>query len=248
MPNFQTSVNAYLAPGVKGGWASANPHVSLLPPTTGDLADGTNGAWRVGEGGAIIGNFAFADVVTGDVTSAHPGTGAMFNASQAGRIRLGFVQRDQLALITEYLGGDTLQLLEGQNVTLLAKGDVWAAFAAGAAVGSFVFASYATGAPVAGSSTTAPTTTVTADVTNGSANLANVSAALAPGQPISGTGIPAGTYVVSYDADADTAVMSANGTATNAGVTITVSTAALTDFRVDSLAGNGEIAKISVWG
>ena len=39
MANFQRSVNQYLAPGVVGGWASANPHVSLLQPNSGDLSN-----------------------------------------------------------------------------------------------------------------------------------------------------------------------------------------------------------------
>ena len=245
---FQTSVNAYLAPGVVGGWASSNPYVSLVQPNNGDLSVPTSGSWKVSPDGAVIGNFAFADVVTGLASNINPGTGALFSSTAAGRIRVGFVQRDQVSLITQYLGEDTLAVQPGFGISLISSGDVWAKFAAGAAVGSFVFASYADGAPVAGSSSTAPTTTVTADVTSGSANLANVSGALYPGQPISGTGIPAGTYVVSYDAAAGTAVMSANGSATNAGVTVTVTTAAPTPWRVDSLAGAGEIAKISVWG
>lgn len=245
---FQTSVNPYLAPGVEGGWASANPHVSLLQPNTGDLSDPTSGSWKVGAAGAIVGRFAFADTVTGLVSNVNPGTGALMTSTAPGRVRVGFVQRDQVSLITDYLGEDTLQVLPGFGITLLSAGDVFAKFAAGAAVGSFVFASYADGSAIAGATSTAPTTTVTADVTSGSANLANVSGALYPGQPISGTGIPAGTYVVSYDAVAGTAVMSANGSATNAGVTVTATTAAPTGFRVDSLAAAGDIAKISVWG
>ncbi len=247
--NFQTAVRSYLAPGVKGGWASANPHVSLLQPSTGDLAgDSTNVSWKVGVAGAIVGNFAFADTVTGLVTSAHPGTGTPFTATTVGRVRVGFVQRDQPALITAYLEGDTLLLLQGQPITLLTRGDVWAQFAAGAAMGSFVFANYGTGAPVAGATTTAPTTTFLATTANGSANLTAVGAGAVAGQPISGTGIPAATYLVSVNTVANTAVMSANATADGTGITVTASTAILTDFRVDSLAANGDIAKISVWG
>lgn len=246
MPNnFQTAVGAYVAPGVKGGWASANPHVSLLQPNNGDLAGAASGSWRVGTTGAIVGNFAFADTTTGLVTSAHPGTGALVSATTAGRIRLGFVQRDQMALITPYLDGDTLALFEGQPITLLAKGDVWAEFAAGAAIGSFVFASYGTGAPVAGATSTAPTTTYSVTTTSGSPNLTAVGAGAVAGQPITGTGIPANTYLVSVTGT--TAVMSANATASGT-VTATATTAALTEFRVDSLAASGDIAKISVWG
>lgn len=244
---FQRSVNAYLAPGVKGGWASANPHVSLLQPNNGDLSDPTSGSWRVAAGGAIIGNFAFADVVTGLVGSANPGTGALFSDTAPGRIRVGFVQRDQVSIITPYLGGDTLAVQPGMGITLLAAGDVWAAFAAGAAVGSFVFASYADGSPVAGATSTAPTASVAVTTTNGSANLTGVGAGAYAGQPISGAGIPAGAYLVSVNAAAGTAVMSANATA-SASITATVTTAAFTPWRVDSLAAAGDNAKISVWG
>lgn len=247
MPNtFQTSVNSYLAPFVEGGWVGANPHVSMLPPQNGDLSDAASPAWKVGTLGAIVGRFAFADVVTGLVTSAHPGTGVVFNAAQAGRVRVGFVQRDQDALITPYLGGDTMALFSGQIITLLTRGDVAAKFAAGAAVGSFVFASFADGSAIAGATNTPPTTTFLATTSNGTPNLTAVGAGAVAGQPISGTGIPAGTILVSVSGN--TAVMSANATATNAGITVTATTAALTDWRVDSLSAAGELSKISVWG
>lgn len=245
-----TNARAYFAPGVVGGWASANPHVSMLQPNFGDLSDGTSGSWRVGTTGAIIGNFAFADTTTGLVTNAHPGTGTNFvpgNSGSAGRVRLGFVQRDQVSLITPYLDGDTLALFGGQVITLLTRGDVWAKFAAGAAVGSFVFASFQDGSCVAGSSTTAPTTTISVTTASGSPNLTAVGAGAYAGQPITGTGIPANTYLVSVNATAGTAVMSANATA-SATITATITTAILTEFRVDSVAASGDISKISVWG
>lgn len=246
MANFQTSVNQYLAPGVVGGWASANPHVSLLQPNNGDLSDPTSGSWKVGAAGAIIGNFAFADVVTGLVTSSNPGTGALFSDTAPGRIRVGFVQRDQVSLITPYLGSDTLSVLPGFGITLLSRGDVWAEFAAGAAVGSFVFASYADGSPIAGATNTPPTgSAVTVTNTSGQPTLTVTSGTVpAVGSPLSGTGVPAGAYVVSVAGNVVT--MSANSTANVTSVTPT--TAALTPWRVDSLAAAGDIAKISVWG
>lgn len=250
MATFQKSVNAYLAPGVVGGWASANPHVSLLQPNNGDLSDPTSGSWKVGAAGAIVGNFAFADIVTGLVTSSNPGTGALFTegaSGQPGRVRVGFVQRDQVSVITPYLGSDTLAVQPGFGITLLSRGDVWAKFAAGAAVGSYVFASYADGSPIAGATSTAPTTTFAATTTSGSPNLTGVGAGAVAGQPITGTGIPAGTYLVSVNTAAGTAVMSANATASGS-ITVTATTVAPTPWRVDSLAAAGDIAKISVWG
>ncbi len=245
---FQSTVRRYIAPGVKGGWASANPHASLLQSNNGDLGETASpiAAWMVGAAGVIVGQFAFADTVTGLVTSAAPG-GAVTTTTAAGTVRVGFVQRDQFALITPYMAGSGVTLFQGQPVTLLASGDVWAEFAAGAAIGQFVFASYATGAAIAGATTTAPTTTFSVTTTSGSAALTAVGAGAAVGQPVSGTGIPAGARIVAYDSVAGTATLSANATASGT-VTATASTAALTPYRVMSVAASGEIAKISTQG
>lgn len=240
-----TTPRQFLAPGIEGGWASANPYFSLLQPNSGDLTDANAASWKVGPLGAIIGRFAWADVVTGLVSNINPGTGVPFiegSAGQPGRLRIGFVQRDNLSLITPYLGGDTLAVQPGSGITLLARGDVWAKFAAGAAVGSFVFASYADGSAVAGATNTAPTTTASVTTANGSPNLTAVGAGVYPGMPITGTGIPANTYIVSVSGT--TAVMSANATA-SATVTATVTTGILTPWRTVSLAAAGDIAKIS---
>lgn len=245
---FQTSVSAAVAPGLPGGWASFNPHSSLLQPTTGDLTLPNAQSWKVGVGGAIVGNFAFADTITGLVTSAAPGTGAVRTDTSPGRLRVGFVQRDQIVLITTWLGATGLVVQPGNGITLLSAGDVWTRFAAGAVDGQFVFASYADGSAIAGSTTTLPTASaVTATTTSGSPNLTAVTGGtLSPGQPISGTGIPAGAYIVS--ASGSNAVMSANATASGTAVAITQTTAALTRYRVVGAAAAGELAKISTQG
>jgi len=244
---FQQSVNRYLAPGVKGGWASANPHASLLQSNNGDLGENASpiAVWMVGAAGAIVGQFAFADTATGKVTSSSSG-GPVMTDTAAGTVRVGFVQRDQFALITPYMAGSTETLFEGQPITLLVAGDVWAEFADGAAVGQFVFASYADGSAIAGASSTPPVAAATT-VTNtlGQPTL-TVTAGPVPavGSPISGTGVPAGARVISVAGTLVT--MSANSTA---GVTsIVATTAAPTGFRVNSPAAAGDIAKISVWG
>lgn len=245
---FQTTVRRYVAPGVKGGWASANPHASLLQSNNGDLGESASpiAVWMVGAAGVIVGQFAFADTVTGKVTSSSPG-GALMTDTAAGTVRVGFVQRDQFALITPYLAGSGVTLFEGQPVTLLARGDVWAQFAAGAAVGQFVFASYANGSAIAGATSTPPTTTYSVTTASGSPNLTAVGAGAAAGQPITGTGIPAGARLISVDPVAGTAVLSANATATGT-ITATATTAALTLYRVASPAASGDIAKITAQG
>jgi parallel beta-helix repeat protein len=66
-------------------------------------------------------------------------------------------------------------------------------------------------------------TTATANTTNTSTTLSSISnfTDLKPDTPISGTGIRVGTYIVSVNSGAGTAVMSHPATATNSGVTIT---------------------------
>lgn len=64
----------------------------------------------------------------------------------------------------------------------------------------------------------------TADTTSASPNLTNIAAGeivkLYPGAPVSGTGIPASTFI-KYISGASTAVMTQNATATNTGVAVT---------------------------
>lgn len=244
---FQTEVNRYLAPGVKGGWASANPHASLLQSNNGDLTETASpiAVWMVGEAGVTVGQFAFADTVTGEVTSVSPG-GALMTDTTAGTVRVGFVQRDQFALITPYMAGSGQTLFEGQPVTLLAEGDVWAEFLAGAAMGSFVFASYADGSALAGATPTPPVAAATTVTNTSGQPTLTVTAGPIPavGSPISGTGVPAGTRIISVVGSVVT--MSANSTA---GVTsIVATTGAPTGYRVVSVAAAGDIAKISVQG
>ena len=69
----------------------------------------------------------------------------------------------------------------------------------------------------------AKTFTFTADTTNTSTTIANISSSigLKVGRTITGSGIPANTTIVSFDSGAATAVISNAATATAAGVTIT---------------------------
>ena len=244
---FQSAVRRYNAPGVKGGWASASPHASLLQSNNGDLGETAApiAVWMVGLAGVIVGQFAFADTVTGQVTSSAPG-GVMNSATVAGTVRVGFVQRDQFALITPYMAGSGVTLFQGQPVTLLAAGDVWAQFAAGAAQGQFVFASYADGSAIAGATATPPVaaaTTVTN--TSGQPTLTVTSGPVpAVGAPITGTGVPANTRVITVAGNVVT--MSANSTANV--TSIVAETGFLTRWRVASVAAAGEIAKITTQG
>jgi hypothetical protein len=135
---------------------------------------------------------------------------------------------------------------------------MWIAGAVGPVIGRMAWANTANGkvtsahpgvatvrTAATGSAATATGVTVSM---NNSVNITAVAGGtLVPGQPVSGTGIPAGAYVVSVSGT--TAVLSAATTGGSAtGVAVTQTTDFETAFTVRSTAGNGELAKISVRG
>lgn len=231
MAGFQVAVSQFMAPGIEGGWSGANPHFTLTNPD--------EGQWVVGTGGVIVGRFAWGNTATGKLTSAHPGVST---------VRVGFIHRDQPVYITGLNLDSSMTLTVGQMVDALEDGPVWARFAGGATAGQKVYASYADGscsAAATGSPSTATGVTVT--TTNGSPNLTAVAGGtLVPGQPISGTNIPAGAFVVSVGSG--TAVMSANATGSASGTAVTQTTNYETAWTVRSNCLSGEVAKISVRG
>ncbi len=68
---------------------------------------------------------------------------------------MGFLRRDNQAIIVQFLGEATMMVLQGLPITLFSQGDFWAKFAAGASPGQLVFADPGTGQPIAAA--TAPT-------------------------------------------------------------------------------------------
>ncbi len=138
---FQTQVLLDPAPGLEGGWASVNPHHSMLNPNTGDSATSGYSSWKAGTGGLIVGRFGFADTIAGTVVSVNPGgTG----------IRIGFVHRFQPVLIQGYLGAAAMALYAGQETDIADGGDFWVRLAAGGAPGQKLFATNVDGSAVAG--------------------------------------------------------------------------------------------------
>jgi hypothetical protein len=236
---FQTTVLTEPAPGLEGGWASNNVWTSMVNPNSGDPTAPGYTSWQVGATGVTVGRFGFGDTTTGLVTTAHPGTATT---------RVGFVHRYQPVLINAYLSQVGSTMYSGQEVDITDGGDFWARFPTGGTLGQKVFANYADGTATTGLAGSTPTATgVTATTTNGSPNLTAVSGGtLSPGQPISGAGIPAGTYVVS--SAGGTAVMSANATAGTAGVAITQTTALETRWYLDSPVAAGNLGKITPRG
>ena len=135
---FQKTLNRDLPVGVEGDFASTNPYHSVLAG---------EGALKAGATGVTIGKFAWVNTATGLVSNAQVANGV-----------LGFVRRDNTALITKYLEESTLLIPAGFGVTLYDKGDFWARFAGGATIGQKVFASITDGSVSAAA--TAPADTV----------------------------------------------------------------------------------------
>lgn len=231
---FQTTALVEPAPGLEGGWASVNPHTSMLNPNNGDPTISAYSSWKVGAAGATVGRFCFCDTTTGLVTSAHPGTAT---------VRVGFLHRYHPVLIPGYTGQSYSTLYAGQEADPADAGDFWVRIAAGSAPGPTLYASFADGSAIPAAA--AATTTYSVTTTNGSPNLTGVGAGAFAGQPITGTGIPANTYLVSVTGT--TAVMSANATASGT-VTATATTTVLTRWYVDSLSPAGGLSKISTRG
>lgn len=127
--SFQKTLNRDLPVGVEGDFASTNPYHTVLAG---------EGALKAGADGVVIGAFAWAD----------PSTGLVSNKQVQNGI-LGFVRRDNTALISQYLAESSLLIPAGFIITLYDKGDFWARFEGGATVGQKVFASTKDGSVVA---------------------------------------------------------------------------------------------------
>lgn len=183
---FQKQINDYQALGVPGDFASTNPFSSILANA---------GALVAPAGGLKVGNFAWV------------GPQGQVSQSFVAGYQVGFLGRNEQALITDFLGEATMIVPAGFMVTLFDGGDFLANFEAGAAVGNSVFADPNDGAPLAGASAPtlgAGTATVGAVVSSGTTDgttavviITTVTNGLiSPGDSVAGTGIAAGTTVL----------------------------------------------------
>lgn len=187
---FQQAVGVNPAPARAGDFASANPHGSMLAGP---------GAFVAGVAGALIARFGFVDPA-----------GKVTNAAPANWIRCGFIHRDQPVFITTFLGEASERVYSGLDMTLFDSGDFWMRFAAGAAIGQRVFASYADGTALAGTAGQPPVGGV---VTAGAGSVftgaiasptgiltvsAVTSGVITVGDAITGTGVPAGTTITGF--------------------------------------------------
>lgn len=130
---FQAVINNQPAPAEAGDFFGINPRASLI---------GGPGMYSAPEGGLVVGRFAWVDLVTGAVSQHFvPGT------------QLGFLHRENNAVITEFLGEATYVVNEGLPLALFDQGDFWGLFADGAAPGDRVWADPGNGALIAGGAT-----------------------------------------------------------------------------------------------
>lgn len=195
-PNgFPTFVNSYPAPGAPGDFAGANIRASVII--------GPN-AFVASPGGVSVGQCAWGNPTSGIGSSYY----------QANSF-LGFVHRDQQALITNFLGASGVGVVGGDMLTLQAQGDFWGFFTSGASAGQKVYADPVTGALSA--NTTGNSVTATGGAGTIASNVLTVTTAptagaLAIGQAFVMAGVPAGTYLKSGSGTSWT-LANADGTA-----------------------------------
>lgn len=199
MTGFQKQVNLTPAPAVAGDFASSNPRATVLAGPGGLVA---------GAGGVTVGKFAWVD--TDGTTARSRGTAA--------KAPSGFVHREQQGLITAYLGESSMNVPVGFPVTLHNEGDFWAINAGpgSLAAGDAIYANYANGdvaqaAAANASATGSMGATFTASGSGTNLTVSAVTGVLTVGETLSGTGIPAGTTIVSQT----------SGTTGGAGVYVT---------------------------
>lgn len=219
---FQKQVNLTPAPAVAGDFASSNPRATVLAGPGGLVA---------GALGVTVGKFAWVD--DDGVTVQSFGT--------ATKAPNGFVHREQQALIQTYLAESGMNIPVGFPVVLHNEGDFWAKLegANAATIGAAIYADYSDGsvhavAAPAGATVTAAmgstntaalgaTFTASADTDATRLVVTSVTGKLHVGDEVSGTGITAGTTILSQVSGtaggAGTYQLSAANTASAATVT-----------------------------
>lgn len=224
---FQTSVNMYQAPGIPGDFASANPYASKLAGEAAIIA---------APAGVTVGTFAWLD-----------STGTIASNTGSGLVG-GFVHREFQAFITQYLGENSNLIGAGQPVTLMDGGDFWAKATNDVTVGQKVYALYGTGTIATAATGTPPAgATVTGSISGTTLTVTAVSSGtLRVGQPISGSGITAGTYITGLgtgNGGTGTYTVSASQTATS--TTVTAVGGVETKWYAGSACLAGEVFKIT---
>lgn len=252
---FQQQVNVQPAIGVAGDFASTNPRFSVM-------ADA--GALIAGPSGLTVGLFCWAQQAPQSPDSA-PTTVNNFAPSSGPTTVMGFVHREQQALITTYLAEAGNTVPAGFGVTVMSGGDflVKNGGTTQALPGQQCFAALATGqALFAATGTTPSTASVSGSILPGSASFTGsvsgdvltvssvASGTIVAGGSLSAAGMAPSTLVVSQLTGSlglvGTYLVSvgeqtfASGTITEAYGVMTVATVITGAFGVgDTLSGTG---------
>lgn len=193
---FPRTVNVVAAPAVLGDFCDSNPRSTV---------DASQGAFVAGPNGLAVGLFAWADSTNTFLSNF--GTGAP----------TGFVRRNQLALITAFLGDDSLVIPAGYQTEVFNAGGFWVVNngASTTSIGQTAYANNATGqiqfgsnwsgasftgslAVNSGSASTIAANSVTGSISGTTLTVSSIATgALAPGQTLSGAGVDPATTIVS---------------------------------------------------
>lgn len=139
---FQARINDNPAVAVAGDFADANVRATVVAPPNGFVA-------ALATRSPIVGHFAWGNQVDGQAFSNYRGETTA---------KLGFVHRENQAVIVSFLDEDVLAIEVGLSVTLYNQGSFWANFTAGATVGQKVFVNYLDGSVYAANAGTTTTT------------------------------------------------------------------------------------------
>jgi hypothetical protein len=175
---FQQYANNQLPVGVAGDFADTTPRASVQAPPQGFVA---------APEGLTVGCFGWGNPATRIASNYYqPNSG------------LGFVHREQQALITAFLAVATMEILPGDMAILMNQGGYWGIFTGGATVGQKVYADPTYGTLTAGATgggVTANSTAASLATTGVLTVGATLTGTLAPGQAVYATGIPIGSYI-----------------------------------------------------
>lgn len=222
---FQNVVNRQPAPAAKGDFADANVRMNVIARAGGFVAD-------YGAKSPIVGNFAWGEQGGSNLASS-----SFFGSPTA---KLGFVHRENNAVIVPWLAADELAIEGGNIVTLFDRGSFYASFPAGAVVGNKVFANYVDGSVYAAA---AGTSTQDAAITAALASTGILtvtvvgSGALKVGDVISSNGatVPPGVRITAFlSGTGGTGTYQTTGTTVVGSGTMVAASSVETNFYVDS--------------
>lgn len=225
--SFPNAVRLQPEVGVPGTRASMNP-ISVIS--------------RIAQNAVTVARFVWPGTDT-DNQVVNAGTGKP----------LGFAITDQVGIIPTYLAEYSMQVPAGFPVQVAERGEWFASSANVATLGQKVYANYGDGSLSFGA-TGAATTNAGITANTASNTTLTVTANTGPniqvGQPVSGTGIPAGTYISALGTGtggAGTYTLSQAATATGTGVTVTSTLNVETPYVVTRGGAANAVLKISTW-